>query len=473
MKSLLAVFISIVLVSSNSISKVWKVPSDCSTIQAALDSCQTGDTVLVSLGTYFENIIWPSTNGIKLLPQNWWPPYNATIDADMSGSAIRIETGVDTSTVVSGFIIQNGVDGGIRCVGSSPTIENNLIVANSSTGRGGGIACAGNSSPTIKNNVIENNWAIDAGGGIYFDCDESSSPQIINNVINNNHTGGLPGAGGWGAGIAICGNSQVLISSNIISNNSGHPVDSYGGGIYCVNSSARIINNQILSNECSNEGGGIFCGSSPKIIHNFIAGNVSIGGAIDCFHNSSPIIDSCFIINNNSDGIKCSFGSNPQIYYNDIYGNTGYGLRNMDSTVIINAPYNWWGDNSGPYHPILNPLGLGDQVSDNVNFEPWLIKVLNEIEEENIIADKYSLYQNYPNPFNPSTTIKYSIPHSSNVIIKIFDILGNEIETLVNEEKQKGTYEINWNPENLPSGVYLYQLKAGFFVETKKMVLMK
>jgi hypothetical protein len=85
----------------------------------------------------------------------------------------------------------------------------------------------------------------------------------------------------------------------------------------------------------------------------------------------------------------------------------------------------------------------------------------------------YTLSQNYPNPFNPLTKIKYSIPQSSNIVIKVFDILGNEIETLVNEEKQAGTYEITWNAAGLTSGVYFYHLKVGDFVETKKMILMK
>ena len=85
---------------------------------------------------------------------------------------------------------------------------------------------------------------------------------------------------------------------------------------------------------------------------------------------------------------------------------------------------------------------------------------------------EYSLDQNYPNPFNPNTKIKYSVP-KSNVVIKVFDVLGNEIETLLNEEKQTGTYELTWYGENLPSGVYFYRIQAGSFVETKKMVLMK
>jgi hypothetical protein len=97
------------------------------------------------------------------------------------------------------------------------------------------------------------------------------------------------------------------------------------------------------------------------------------------------------------------------------------------------------------------------------------------VEEEQIdeMPTIYFLSNNFPNPFNPSTKIKYSIPQSSNVVIKVFDILGNEIETLINEEKSAGTYEVKWNAENLPSGVYFYQLNAGEFVNTKKMILLK
>jgi hypothetical protein len=93
-------------------------------------------------------------------------------------------------------------------------------------------------------------------------------------------------------------------------------------------------------------------------------------------------------------------------------------------------------------------------------------------EDGNIVAT-YSLSQNYPNPFNPTTKIQFSIPQSSRVVIKVFDILGNEIETLVNEEKSIGTYKIYWNAANLPSGVYFYRLQAGDFVQTKKMILIK
>jgi hypothetical protein len=93
-------------------------------------------------------------------------------------------------------------------------------------------------------------------------------------------------------------------------------------------------------------------------------------------------------------------------------------------------------------------------------------------ETENRIQNYY-LSQNYPNPFNPTTKIRYEIPELSFITMKVFDVLGNEIATLVNEEKPAGKYEVEFNASTLPSGVYFYQLKAGKFIKTKKMVLLK
>ena len=83
------------------------------------------------------------------------------------------------------------------------------------------------------------------------------------------------------------------------------------------------------------------------------------------------------------------------------------------------------------------------------------------------------LYDNYPNPFNPSTTIRYSIPEASFTTLKIYDALGNEVSSLVNETKSAGTYEVEFNASDFSSGIYYYTLKAGSFTETKKMILMK
>ncbi len=94
-------------------------------------------------------------------------------------------------------------------------------------------------------------------------------------------------------------------------------------------------------------------------------------------------------------------------------------------------------------------------------------------DEDNQLPTEFNLSQNHPNPFNPSTKIKYAISSKQYATIKVYDILGNEIETLVNEEKSPGTYEVTWNAVGLPSGVYFYQLCAGSLIETKKMILLR
>ena len=96
-------------------------------------------------------------------------------------------------------------------------------------------------------------------------------------------------------------------------------------------------------------------------------------------------------------------------------------------------------------------------VKDNINPLPY----------------KFELAQNYPNPFNPSTTIKFSIPSENHVILKIYDMLGREVRTLLNEEKAPGNYSINFVAGNLPSGVYLYKLTAGNYTDAKKLILLK
>jgi hypothetical protein len=109
------------------------------------------------------------------------------------------------------------------------------------------------------------------------------------------------------------------------------------------------------------------------------------------------------------------------------------------------------------------------------------VVMLTSFEEVIIVTDvprgtvpkEFSLSQNYPNPFNPSTTINFSISQTEKVNLKIYDVLGREVATLVNEQKAPGNYEVKFNAGNFASGMYLYRLQAGDFVQTKKMILMK
>ena len=98
---------------------------------------------------------------------------------------------------------------------------------------------------------------------------------------------------------------------------------------------------------------------------------------------------------------------------------------------------------------------------------------LVSVDDDRTLPSKFSLSQNYPNPFNPNTKISWQTPVGSWQTLKIYDVLGNEVSTLVDEYKPAGTYEVTWYAESLPSGVYFYQLKTENYIETKKMILLK
>jgi hypothetical protein len=87
--------------------------------------------------------------------------------------------------------------------------------------------------------------------------------------------------------------------------------------------------------------------------------------------------------------------------------------------------------------------------------------------------ERFALHQNYPNPFNPSTTIEFSVPRSSYVTLKVFSLLGEEVATLASQNLAVGSYRLDWNARGVASGVYLYRLVAGSFVDTKKMLLLR
>ena len=102
------------------------------------------------------------------------------------------------------------------------------------------------------------------------------------------------------------------------------------------------------------------------------------------------------------------------------------------------------------------------------------------LQTESIDPKNYKLQQNFPNPFNPTTTIKYELPKLSFITLKIYDILGNEIVTLVHDKKAAGTYDIKFDASNLSSGIYFYRFQvypanggAGLFVKTRKMILVR
>jgi hypothetical protein len=138
-------------------------------------------------------------------------------------------------------------------------------------------------------------------------------------------------------------------------------------------------------------------------------------------------------------GITCKAGSGMRV-----------DMLNKDSLVVPNA-----GDSSVTFFYIFTTVG--DGINDGYEFQ----------------INDFKLNPNYPNPFNPSTNISYQLLKESDVTLKIYDLLGREIVTLLEERKPRGEYHVPWSAVGVPSGVYYYRLTAGNFIETKKMILMK
>lgn len=103
--------------------------------------------------------------------------------------------------------------------------------------------------------------------------------------------------------------------------------------------------------------------------------------------------------------------------------------------------------------------------------EPISVEILTSVDES--LPEVFSLSQNYPNPFNPSTSIRFQLPIASEVTLKVYDVLGREVSTLVSGATPAGSHTVRWDASGLASGVYLYRLQAGTFVETKNLLLVK
>jgi len=155
----------------------------------------------------------------------------------------------------------------------------------------------------------------------------------------------------------------------------------------------------------------------------------------------------------------------------------------LRKTKTLSFSYNWMighiitlGEEIGPVYFHTG----GDGTTLRIDYELIGSKIndktygnITSTRNSEIKLDNYTLYQNYPNPFNPVTTINYTIAAKDFVTIKVFDFLGKEVATLVNEEKPAGSYSVNFNGNKLSSGVYFYRMHAGSFVETKKLILLK
>ena len=135
----------------------------------------------------------------------------------------------------------------------------------------------------------------------------------------------------------------------------------------------------------------------------------------------------------------------------------GFDPLSLDSDTENGVEYFWYGFmDVAPQVEVLKWFGYTDVKREN-----------------DLMPSSFKLSQNYPNPFNPSTTINFAIPMASKVVLKVYDVLGREVATLLDGEKGAGNYQVNFDASKLASGLYIYTINAGSFTSTKKMMLMK
>ena len=416
----------------------------------------------------------------------------------------------NSSPVISHNIIKNNgttdfllfvYGGGIYCYNSQAVIKNNIIRDNVAGGAGG--ICASISSPIISNNIISNNtaigswWGSGLGGGIIFSY---SSPKIVNNTIINNEASGE--VGGLGGGIYGYRASAALIANNIITNNNSYGwfygAGADGGGVYIVVDSMSVFRNNVVTNNWSSgpwngRGGGIFCRGPIIILNNTICNNTAyngdypgVGGGIYC-SNSEPLIVNCILWANTAEVDSQIYWSDGaiQVTFSDIQGVwEGQGNINVDPLFVGGDPFDYNLQEGSPCvdagtDTIITALGdtiiINDYSGNSPDMgaleSPYIVMVKDLIID--LIPSHYFLSQNYPNPFNSTTYINYGLSKASKVTIKLYNILGQKIETLIDEYRAAGTYRILWDASAYPSGVYFCQIHVDGYNLTKKMCLLK
>ena len=383
------------------------------------------------------------SNGGGIALSSWQPPL--VYEVLVSGNEISHNKALQSET---GFPGIGSHGGGLTIIGSKGVISNNIFMFNEicavDSGFGAGVVLDYPPEELFfRNNIVSHNFFSGNGncfgGGVAI---WDGSPTLENNLIEKNK--GTIGGGLW-TGLHFC-------NAKLINNTIGKNKATVQGGAIHSFGSNLIIMNSILWNNHALEGSEIFIESGTiNVSYTDVEGGWAGTGNTDV--NPKLISNYCLLHHNS----PCIDAGNPDVIYNDPENplQPGYALF--------------------PSHGLMrNDMGAYGGLYA-IDWNGFLGKT--SFDDEELAAATPTTTEikidNYPNPFNPTTTIKYSIPKTYNVLIKVFDVLGNEIETLINEEKPVGTYELNWNAANLPSGVYFYRLQAGDFVQTRKMILLK
>ncbi len=346
------------------------------------------------------------------------------------------------------------IDHGISCNSSNSLVSHNLIA----NFRGDGIRGLGNDD-IYEYNTIKNSYDVDdnhddgfqswtyGNGGV--GTDTVKNVTLLGNTIINFEDPNQPYKGNLqGIGLFDGMFENWIVENNLVIVDHWHGISFYGA-INC-----KIINNTVLDNDNSPEPDPWIMVNNHKngtpssgvIVRNNIATDYSLTGGYTEDHNIEITMN------------------NASTYFINPDGGTGnYHL--LSTSPAIDA-------GSGNNAPTIDKDWVTRPQGSGFDLGCYEFTNASVVNEENI-PQSFQLFQNYPNPFNPNTKIKYMLPFASSVSIKVFNALGNEVATLVDEEKPAGEYQVEFDANKLSSGVYIYQLIAKNYIKTRKMLLLK
>ena len=452
------------------------------TITKALSvSAMEGDSIKVAAGTYNKTLgeIFPieMLSGRKLIGTAG----AVTTIVDASGSMNRVFNcnGNSNTTIIQGFTITGGfaidtTSGGV-------------------TSKGGGLFISNGSQTIIKRNIITKDTArgydfyqagLGAlnggscyGGGIYI---AGSTPTIQNNVISFNVAmggGGQDFRGGWSGNGSAGGNADgggihaAFGGASVIVNNTFYGNKAVGG----LGGSSNSLNAGNGGNAVS---GGIDAGSNAVVVNNIFCNNAAVGGTVGGGMNGSN--------GSSTDGALTSYTAG-NLSYNLFFNNTAGTNPNggtLGSNTVMSDPL--FVSSTNFHLQTLSPARKAGTSSGaptidfdgNTRTTPPAIGAfdgagLSLVDGKNNTPLLFQLEQNYPNPFNPTTTINYQLSANGYATLKVYDAIGREVATLVNEVKEAGYYFTAFDASKLSSGIYFTRLQSGDNVQLKKMMLLK
>ncbi len=516
------------------------VPDDYADIRSAVRAAHNGDTVYLRNGNYKgegNRDIWTHDKTIVVLSES---DARHTIINCQGGQndhhfGFVISGSHPMDVKISGLTIKGAFHndaGAIKCETASLEVENCRFIGNYAADGGAINAADSTSFITISNCIFTGNRATFNGGAVY--CAEAGT-KIDNCIFEGNQAGSHAGGG-----IYLRNNRNTpQINNTVFKDNYAYCC---GGAVYCVETSPVIDNCTFKSNITLKNGGGLSCSDGHLMITHseFVKNSSSTGGAIlvsawgltaqyclfagnkasryggavwaEAYEQYAIKFNNCTFVSNQapdgsvlnvisaveSDIINCIISNNtggktiripfhdiPEFTCCNIFGNeAGDWILPFEDQFGINgnisADPRFCNPVEGDFHiASISPCApANNECNELIGALEVGCTPTDADDEITAVPLTFSLSQNYPNPFNAGTDIKYSIPNRSHVAIEIYNLLGQKIKTVVDEEKRAGHHTVTWDATDnrgntVASGIYFYRIKASDHSDSKKMLLLK